>query len=50
MSENMMCANHKENSKYRDKYDYIFLNKKICENCGKEMKITNGKWCCENRK
>lgn len=50
MSENMMCPSHKDNKKYRDKYDDIFLKKEICKNCGKIKKITNGKWCCENRK
>jgi len=28
MSENMMCPNHKDNKKYRDKYDDIFRKKK----------------------
>ena len=28
MSENMMCPDHKDNKKYRDKYDDIFRKKK----------------------
>lgn len=28
MSENMMCPNHKDNKKYRDKFDDIFRKKK----------------------
>jgi len=27
MSENMMCPDHKDNKKYRDKYDDIFRKK-----------------------
>ena len=28
MSENMMCPDHKDNKKYRDKFDNIFRKKK----------------------
>ncbi len=32
MSENMMCPDHKDNKKYRDKYDDIFRKKKKKKN------------------
>ena len=39
MSENMMCPNHKDNKKYRDKYDDIFRKKKKKVKVKKENKL-----------
>jgi len=39
MSENMMCPDHKDNKKYRDKYDDIFRKKKKKIKVKKENKL-----------
>jgi len=39
MSENMMCPDHKDNKKYRDKYDDIFRKKKKKVKVKKENKL-----------
>ena len=51
MALNLMCHGHKDNRKYRDKYDAIFRKKDVCYCCGKEAKYVIGKdkYSCTKR-